>query len=96
MNPARPINRYVAAQAMRRSARPMRRVPEHPRWQFRQAFGRLVRSATDRGVFTLLDRRAPSRLLSAFPAGVEVRRVSLAEAVAQTRAFLAEAAPARS
>ena len=66
------------------------------RLRLRQAFGRLVRSATDRGVFTLLDRRAPSRLLSAFPAGVDVRRVSLAEAVAQTRAFLAEAAPARS
>ena len=58
------------------------------RLRLRQAFGRLVRSATDRGVFVLLDRRAPSRLLSAFPPGVEARRVGLAEAVAQTRAFL--------
>ena len=58
------------------------------RLRLRQAFGRLVRSATDRGVFVLLDRRAPSRLLTAFPPGVEVQRVGLAEAVAKTRAFL--------
>jgi ATP-dependent DNA helicase DinG len=30
----------------------------------------------------------PSRLLSAFPEGVEARRCGLAEAVADTRAFL--------
>ncbi len=58
------------------------------RLRLRQAFGRLVRSGTDRGVFVLLDRRTPSRLLSAFPAGVDVRRVGLAEAVAETRQFL--------
>jgi len=58
------------------------------RLRLRQAFGRLVRSATDRGVFVLLDRRAPSRLLTAFPPGVEAQRVGLAEAVAQTRGFL--------
>ena len=63
------------------------------RLRLRQAFGRLVRSATDRGVFVLLDRRTPSRLLSAFPPGVVVRRVGLAQAVAETRDFLA-AAPA--
>jgi ATP-dependent DNA helicase DinG len=58
--------------------------------RLRQAFGRLIRRATDRGVFVLLDRQTPSRLLSAFPAGVTVRRVGLAEAVKQTRAFLGE------
>ena len=31
----------------------------------------------------------PSRLAGAFPDGVEVRRVGLAEAVAETKAFLA-------
>ena len=61
------------------------------RLRLRQAFGRLVRSAADRGVFVLLDRRTPSRLLSAFPPGVAVRRVGLAEAVAETRCFLAQA-----
>jgi ATP-dependent DNA helicase DinG len=63
------------------------------RLRLRQAFGRLIRRATDRGVFVLLDRQTPSRLLSAFPAGVVVRRVGLAEAVRQTRDFLG-AAPA--
>jgi ATP-dependent DNA helicase DinG len=58
------------------------------RLRLRQAFGRLIRRATDRGVFVLLDRQAPSRLMSAFPAGVTVRRLGLAEAVAQTAAFL--------
>ena len=60
------------------------------RLRLRQAFGRLVRSATDRGVFVLLDRRTPSRLLSAFPPGVQVRRVGLAEAAAETSAFLTQ------
>lgn len=58
------------------------------RLRLRQAFGRLVRSSGDRGVFVLLDRRTPTKLLSAFPAGVEICRVGLAEAVAETKAFL--------
>ena len=58
------------------------------RMRLRQGFGRLIRSATDRGVFVLLDRQAPSRLLSAFPAGVTVVRAKLAEAVAATAEFL--------
>jgi len=60
------------------------------RLRLRQAFGRLIRRATDRGVFVLLDRQTPSRLLSAFPAGVAVRRVGLTEAVKQTRDFLGD------
>jgi ATP-dependent DNA helicase DinG len=60
------------------------------RLRLRQAFGRLIRSATDRGAFVLLDRRTPTRLLSAFPQGVVVRRVGLAEAAAEVRTFLAE------
>ncbi len=61
------------------------------RLRLRQAFGRLIRRATDRGVFVLLDRQAPTRVLSAFPAGVSVRRVGLAQAVAQTQEFLGTA-----
>jgi ATP-dependent DNA helicase DinG len=70
------------------------------RLRLRQAFGRLIRRTSDRGVFVLLDRQAPSRLMSAFPAGVVVRRVGLAEAVTETagflrtRAFLSPQAPA--
>jgi ATP-dependent DNA helicase DinG len=59
------------------------------RLRLRQAYGRLVRKATDRGVFVLLDPRTPSRLLSAFPAGVACERMGLAEAVAAIKAFLA-------
>jgi ATP-dependent DNA helicase DinG len=58
------------------------------RFRLRQAFGRLIRSATDRGAFVLLDRSTPTRLLSAFPQGVVVQRVGLAEAAAQVGAFL--------
>ena len=43
------------------------------------------------GAFVLLDRSTPTRLLSAFPAGVAVQRVGLAEAAAQVRDFLAQA-----
>ena len=64
------------------------------RLRLRQAFGRLIRTATDRGVFVLLDRRTPTRLLSAMPPGVEIRRVGLAEAVRGTREFLSVEAPA--
>jgi ATP-dependent DNA helicase DinG len=58
------------------------------RFRLRQAFGRLIRTATDRGVFVLLDRQTPTRLLSAFPQGVSVQRVSLTEAAAQIKEFL--------
>jgi ATP-dependent DNA helicase DinG len=37
----------------------------------------------------LLDPIMPSRLKGAFPEGVELKRVGLAEAVAETKAFLA-------
>ena len=58
------------------------------RLRLKQAFGRLVRRGDDRGVFVLLDSRVPTRLLGAFPAGVEVQRLGLAEAVAESRNFL--------
>jgi ATP-dependent DNA helicase DinG len=58
------------------------------RLRLRQAFGRLIRSATDRGVFVLLDRRTPTRLLSAFPPEVTVERVGLADCAAQVKGFL--------
>src|SRR6185312_12950561 len=61
------------------------------RLRLRQAFGRLIRRSSDRGVFVLLDRGAPSRLMSAFPEGVVVHRVGLAKAVDETRNFLREA-----
>jgi len=58
------------------------------RLRLKQAYGRLVRRAGDHGVFVLLDPMMPSRLHGAFPDGVAVAKVGLAEAVALTRAFL--------
>ena len=58
------------------------------RLRLRQAFGRLVRRGDDCGVFVLLDRAMPSRLLGAFPEGVPVERIGLKDVVAKTSAFL--------
>jgi ATP-dependent DNA helicase DinG len=46
-----------------------------------QAFGRLIRRADDRGNFVILSAAMPSRLLTAFPPGTPVRRMSLDDAV---------------
>ena len=62
------------------------------RLRLRQAYGRLIRRADDRGVFVILDRALPSRLLAAFPPGVQVMRVPLADAADATGAFLAHGA----
>jgi ATP-dependent DNA helicase DinG len=58
------------------------------RLKLRQAFGRLIRRQTDRGVFVMLDSRLPTRLTSAFPPEVEIERISLSTAISKTRAFL--------
>jgi len=59
------------------------------RLRLKQAYGRLTRRADDRGVFVMLDNRLPSRLASAFPEGVAIERIGLAEAVEAVRDFLA-------
>ena len=53
-----------------------------------QAFGRLIRSAGDKGHFVLLSSAVPSRLLSAFPLGTPIRRVTLEEAVRTVKSGL--------
>ena len=58
------------------------------RLKLKQAYGRLLRRHGDRGVFVMLDRGLPSRLLSAFPPDVDVQRVGLAEALRDIRSFL--------
>ncbi|HZG09409.1 MAG TPA: ATP-dependent DNA helicase [Allosphingosinicella sp.] len=57
-----------------------------------QAFGRLIRRQGDTGMFVLLSAATPSRLLAAFPPGVPVRRVGLAEAIERVRARLSKPA----
>lgn len=58
------------------------------RLKLKQAFGRLIRRNTDRGVFVMLDSMLPSRLFGAFPEGVQIQKTGLSEAVTQIRAFL--------
>lgn len=50
-----------------------------------QAFGRLIRRADDSGAFVLLSAAMPSRLLSAFPPGTPVSRITLDEAIERAR-----------
>ena len=57
-----------------------------------QAFGRLIRRADDAGQFVILSAAMPSRLLTAFPADVPVRRVLLDEAIAAVRSRLGSGA----
>jgi ATP-dependent DNA helicase DinG len=58
------------------------------RLRLKQAYGRLIRSQDDRGVFVMLDSRLPTRLTGAFPVGVEVQRVGLKEAIETVHTFL--------
>jgi ATP-dependent DNA helicase DinG len=60
------------------------------RFKLKQAYGRLVRRADDRGVFVMLDAALPTRLTTAFPDQVAVERLGLADAVKLTKEFLAE------
>ncbi|MDE2167408.1 MAG: ATP-dependent DNA helicase [Alphaproteobacteria bacterium] len=62
------------------------------RLRLKQAFGRLVRRAADHGVFVLLDRAMPSRLLGAFPEGVTIERIGLKDTIAAAAEFLKTAA----
>ncbi|MGE4430238.1 MAG: ATP-dependent DNA helicase [Sphingobium sp.] len=58
-----------------------------------QAFGRLIRRADDRGSFVILSAAMPSRLLSAFPPAVPIRRITLDEAVISVSERLGFATP---
>ncbi|MCK6418703.1 MAG: ATP-dependent DNA helicase [Alphaproteobacteria bacterium] len=58
------------------------------RFKLRQAFGRLIRKADDRGVFVMLDPSLPSRLQRAFPPGAPIVKCGLGEAVAAIKEFL--------
>ncbi|HVV65017.1 MAG TPA: ATP-dependent DNA helicase [Rhizomicrobium sp.] len=60
------------------------------RLRLKQAFGRLIRGATDKGCFVILEAATPSRLLSAFPQDAPVKRCGLSEAISDIAAFLTE------
>lgn len=50
-----------------------------------QAFGRLIRNKDDRGHFVVLSSAFPSRLLTAFPEGTAIHRLTLDEALERIR-----------
>lgn len=84
-----PWSRPTVLQAARRAAFGGSAYEEaQVRQRLQQAFGRLIRRSTDRGVFVLLGASVPSRLLAAFPPDVAIERVTLEVAAAETRAFL--------
>jgi ATP-dependent DNA helicase DinG len=57
------------------------------RLRLRQAFGRLIRTADDRGCFVILDSRLASRFATAFPNGVKIERMGLVEAIEAVAGF---------
>ena len=63
------------------------------RLRLKQAFGRLIRGAQDKGCFVILEGATPSRLLSALPPNCPVKRCGLAEAIGDIREFLAQDGP---
>jgi ATP-dependent DNA helicase DinG len=58
------------------------------RLKLKQAFGRLIRKADDKGVFVMLDSALPSRLQTAFPSHVTINKCGLAEACKSIHSFL--------
>lgn len=58
------------------------------RLKMAQAFGRLIRRQTDKGVFVMLDRALPSDIATAFPEGVVVERLGIKDVLAHIEAFL--------
>jgi len=60
------------------------------RLKLQQAFGRLIRNETDRGVFVMLDSRLPTRLTTAFPPDAPLECLGLVDALEKTTDFFAQ------
>ena len=58
------------------------------RLKLKQAYGRLIRRNTDKGVFVMMDSMMPSRMAEAFPENVEIERVGIAQACKIIKEFL--------
>ncbi len=58
------------------------------RLKLKQAFGRLIRRNTDKGVFVMLDSMLPTRLQNAFPKDVEIVKTGLSTALQEIGDFL--------
>lgn len=58
------------------------------RLKLKQAYGRLIRRNTDKGVFVMCDAMFPSRLHSAFPEDVEIIKTDLKTTIEEIQQFL--------
>ncbi|MEM8833233.1 MAG: ATP-dependent DNA helicase [Pseudomonadota bacterium] len=58
------------------------------RLKLKQAYGRLIRRSTDKGVFVMLDSMMPSRLHDAFPEDIEIQKFGIKDACDQIKEFL--------
>ncbi|MFP4098860.1 MAG: ATP-dependent DNA helicase, partial [Alphaproteobacteria bacterium] len=58
------------------------------RLKLKQAFGRLIRRESDKGIFVILDSMLPSRLHSAFPDSVPILKTGLKDAIQEIKTFL--------
>lgn len=58
------------------------------RLKLKQAFGRLIRRADDKGVFVMMDSMLPSRLQTAFPPEMEIIKTGLSDVVTGITDFL--------
>jgi ATP-dependent DNA helicase DinG len=58
------------------------------RLRLSQAYGRLIRGQNDKGIFVILDSALPSRLLGAFPEGVNIDKIGLVDAIENVSDFL--------
>lgn len=56
--------------------------------KLKQAYGRLIRSEGDKGVFVMLDSALPSHMHDAFPEGTQIEKLPLSEALAAIKEFL--------
>ena len=56
--------------------------------KLKQAFGRLIRTTQDKGVFVMLESRLPTRLLDAFPEDCPIERLPLKTALEKINEFL--------
>jgi len=66
-----------------------RAYDEHlTRLKLKQAYGRLIRSQNDRGVFVMLDGSTPTRLLDAFPDNINIERLTLGQAIGGIKEFI--------
>ena len=58
------------------------------RLKLKQAFGRLIRRSSDKGIFVMLDSGLPSRLHGAFPEDTPIIRAGLGDTIAEVKQFL--------